>query len=535
MRLMILENRRLRNTMRASESVVSIGSSPECGVHLPDPRIGVHQASLTQDDDGGWWLEVVDTTVPTCLNRAVQKGRAKVRHADEIAVGVFTIRLFMESDKTREDLRRERMRALAEHHVQTVPLGTVIHKFEDEMAISKEHIEQITLLAVRLEQMENVGDLVTPLLRFMLRTFDAGRVWIGIRKSDDGDFTWTLGLDHNGHPCDRPPFSENMQTRCLTHTQYLCVPEVPLSDVGSAMAVPLPCQSGNLGMLYVENNMNDQPYAESSLSALSAMACSVAGPVEDVLHKLAAKRRVTVSTEQTIARFAQDAVTPKALPQWVELQVAAYRQTGSAKCCDFYDIVQLRDKTASIIVARVGVDIAALPRRFAELRTAFRSASLYSEPPHLFARALNWIIYDGVGDHAVDLACIWVAPDTGKVQYCTAGTRVHLGQIHSDGTYNKIEPSPVPPVGQTRAPAYTSHTLELASGDTLVLATEGVNTATNAKGEVFGLSGLEENLCDGLGDTPSNVLSEFSTDLTDFLANGGGCKEDLTVLLLQRQ
>lgn len=533
MRLMILENSRLRATVQASHGTVSIGSSPECGVHLPDPRISAHQATLTRDDGGVWWLEVVDSKIPTCLNRAVQKTRSKLRHADEIAIGVYSIRLFMESNKTREELRRERMQALTKRYGEGLPLGTMAQQFDNGMEVSREHIEQMAMLAVRLEQSDSVRNLITPLLRSLLRTFEGRRVWVGIRSADRGEFEWTLGLAQNGEPCERPPFSKNMQARCLSNTQYLCVPEVPATDIGSAMAVPLACQPGNLGMLYVENGPKDPAFDASSLSALSAMACCVAMPVEDVLRKSRAKRREAVSTEQTIARATQQALTLKALPQWDELQLAAYRHAGSATCCDYYDVVQLRDRTASVIVARLAVENAAVPRYMAELRAAFRASALYAEPPHLFARALNWISYDGAAGHGIELTCAWIAPATGKVQYCTAGNGVILGRVHSDGTCEMIPPGTTPPIGRTRGPTYVSQALELAAGDTLVMATQGVNAATNAEGKAFGMSGLEENLCDGLGDTPSHVLTELAQELTDFVS-GGDCKEDVTVLLIQR-
>ncbi len=534
MRLMILHNRRLRTTMRADHGVLSIGSSPECGVHLPDPKISAHQASLAQDEKGAWWLEVLDTSMPTSLNRAVQKSRAKLRHADEIKLGAFAIRFFLESDRSRDELKRERLTALSKRHGESLPLGTVIQKFENEMSVSKEHLEQMTLLALRLETAESMNDLMTPLLRSAIRTFDAARAWIGIRRTEHSDFEWSQGMNSAGKPCERPPYSEKMQSRCLVHTQYLCVPESPAKGVRSAMAVPLACTPGNLGLLYVENDPDSEEYGQASLQALSAMACCVARPVENVLRQMTAKRRVTVSAEHSVARATQDAVTPKALPQWDDLLAAVYRRAGSARCSDFYDIMQLRDKTAFILVARPEVQGELLSRYFAELRATFRTSALYSEPPHLFARAINWIVFEGRERHTIDLACVTVNPTTGKVHYCLAGTGIGAGKIHADGTCEPVVDKPGPPVGQVRAPELASHSLDLASGDTLALATEGINSITNAEGEVFGRDGLKDNICDALGDTPSHVLSELESDLDDFV-EGGDCPDDLTVVLLQRR
>jgi len=70
----------LRRTVRAAGGRLAIGSDPSCDVHLPDPKLLKHQASLALDDTGNWWLEVQDPSVPTCLNRAVQKARAQLKH-----------------------------------------------------------------------------------------------------------------------------------------------------------------------------------------------------------------------------------------------------------------------------------------------------------------------------------------------------------------------------------------------------------------------------------------------------------------------
>jgi hypothetical protein len=533
MQLMILENRRLRTTMKATPGTISIGSSPECGVCLPDPKISPHQASLMQDKDGAWWLEVLDTTLPTCLNRTIQKSRTKLRHADEIELGTFAIRLFMESEKTREELQRERMVELTRKHGQTLPLGTIVRKSEDPMTLRKEDLEQMTLLAVRLEQMTSVRDLLTPVLRAVLRTCDGRRAWIGVRRDEESpDFDWSLALNVKGEPCERPPFSDKMQTRVMANTQYLCCPQAPVEGIRSVMAVPLVGQRGNLGMLYVENDAGDQPFSEAAFNTLCAMSSCVAMPVENVLRMSVSKQRAVISTQQTIARSTQDALTLRAVPQWDRLQVAAYRCMGTRRCCDFYDIVQLRDKTAAIVVARLNVDETGVPRCFAEIRTMFRAAGLYSEPPHLFARALNWLIFEGEGQKTIDLAAAWIDPEGGKVQFCLAGDGVRLGRVRTDGTCNITDAKGLPAIGQTRAPAYESLSFGLSPGDSIILATAGFNTALNAKGEALGIAGLQDSLCDGMGSAPGQVLGEFVADLNEF-TTGGSCPDDLTVVLAQ--
>ncbi len=207
MRLMILEERKLRDTFRASTGTVSIGSDAGCDIHLPDPRLGKRHLEITRDSEGIWWLDVRESSVPTCLNRSVQKTRAKLRHADEIEIGSFSIRFLTESDQSREELQHQRLLALTKHHGESLPLGTILLKENADLTISREHLEQFTLLTIRLSQVEALGDAMAPVLRAMARTFEARRAWIGVRKSGRGDFDWTLGQSAQGQPCVRPPFS----------------------------------------------------------------------------------------------------------------------------------------------------------------------------------------------------------------------------------------------------------------------------------------------------------------------------------------
>jgi serine phosphatase RsbU (regulator of sigma subunit) len=401
------------------------------------------------------------------------------------------------------------------------------------VTVGKELLEQTTLLALRLGQFDSAKDLLAPILRAMIRTFSAKRGWMGIRSEDHGPLESSLGVTDHGQPCDRPAFSEIMQQRCLGSMQYLHCAEAPAPGLRSAMAVPLICQSGTLGMLYVENDAGDPPFDDAAFDGFCALACSVAMPIETVIRKSLAKRQAVVGAELTIGRVTQDAVTPKALPQWTELYVAGYRLMGKERCCDYYDIVQLPDKTASAIVATIDADATALPRTMAEVRTAFRSSALHVDAPHLFARALNWLLSAGEGRVAVDLAQVWIAPATGKVQYTIVGPGVHLARVSPEGDFQWIETPRTESIGRAKVIAAELATFELAQGEALIIATDGVNKAADAKGEFFKLAGLEDSLGDGLSRTPGQALAELETDLTEFL-KGGANPDDLTVVLVRR-
>ncbi|MBX3396995.1 MAG: SpoIIE family protein phosphatase [Phycisphaerae bacterium] len=534
MRLMILENQRLRNSLKMEGSgLITIGSDSRCHVHLPDPRLGKHQANILQDDAGEWWLEVLEHSVPTCLNRAVQKNKARLRHADEIECGEFSIKFYLDPDRSREELHHDRIMAIAKSHAESLPLNSIILKDEVDLSLTRDQLERVARLTLALNDAAHAGESLPLVLASAIDMFAARRAWIAIRCAEKGTFDWALGQSQNGTPIERPRFSEITEPRCIKFAHHICTPQAPDPIVGAAMAVPIVGTKFTLGMLYLEVDPADPIYDEKSLIALKAFACAAAIPLEAVLNRMTSSRRSAAATELTVARATQDALTPKALPQWDEMQVAAYRRIGEQNCTDLYDVIQLRDKTAALLLARVHWPLHLVPCKFGEIRAAFRSAVLYGEAPHLFARALNWMLDDGNVKTRVDLAVARVWPGSGKVHLCVAGSHVIAGRVQSDGTAERIATGQTPGVGQARGTPFEVVPLLLGEGDSFVLATDGVESARNASGQAFGIDALCDIVCDGLGDTPSHVLKELATDLDEFLV-GGESPEDTTVLLLRR-
>ena len=119
------------------------------------------------------------------------------------------------------------------------------------------------------------------------------------------------------------------------------------------------------------------------------------------------------------------------------------------------------------------------------------------------------------------------------MNYCAAGRGVHLGVVFSDGQAQKLDAKRSESIGRVKNPALELQTLDLGHGHTLGLVTAGVHSAVNAAGEKFGLIGVEEALCDALGDAPGQVLSELAADITTFLEEGQ-CPEDISILLVRR-
>ena len=166
----------------------------------------------------------------------------------------------------------------------------------------------------------------------------------------------------------------------------------------------------------------------------------------------------------------------------------------------------------------------------AEAQATFRLAALHKDPPHVFLRSLNWVLYDGEDDHPLNCFVGTIDPQTGQIRYALAGEAraFIIGNRGEERRLGTLEPTP--PLGVVRSAAYALLPEQLAPSETLVVFTPGVTTARNRNNEVFGEERFINILCDGFGQLASAMLKEMLTDLRSF-TEGGVQPEDITVLL----
>ena len=132
----------------------------------------------------------------------------------------------------------------------------------------------------------------------------------------------------------------------------------------------------------------------------------------------------------------------------------------------------------------------------------------------------------------VTVFCAIYNTKTGLVTYCNAGHNPpHL--LRSDGTVEELPRSKNVLVGIFDGVAFEEDTLQLASGDTLVMFTDGVTEAWNPQKMEFGTERLNAIL-GGLVDKGSRqIVDTIKTAITDF-AEGAEQSDDITMLVIKK-
>ena len=115
----------------------------------------------------------------------------------------------------------------------------------------------------------------------------------------------------------------------------------------------------------------------------------------------------------------------------------------------------------------------------------FRTLSAHDESPESIMKSFNAAINDNNSDMMFITMFLGILDmETGTVRYCNAGHNPPI--IIRNGQTEFLATKPSLLLGVEPDATYTSHTLDLAPGDSLFLYTDGLTEAENVRKELFG-------------------------------------------------
>ncbi len=247
-------------------------------------------------------------------------------------------------------------------------------------------------------------------------------------------------------------------------------------------------------------------------------------------EKVEAGERTMRLHEQDIerAREIQQALMPKQLPQIRGCQLAAECQPARIVGGDYYDAIRLGDSSIAIVVGDVsgkGMAAALLMSNLQAIVRAFASGGL--EPHELCAKANRLIAANVAPGKYITFFYAVVDAARLRLDYCNAGHNPPMLQ-HRDGTMATLgEGGPV--LGVFPGACYAGGTAELRPDDCLVLFTDGITEAMNAKDEEFGEDRLMALLSQRFAGA-DECRRQIVAAVTQF--SNGAFQDDATVLVM---
>jgi sigma-B regulation protein RsbU (phosphoserine phosphatase) len=243
-----------------------------------------------------------------------------------------------------------------------------------------------------------------------------------------------------------------------------------------------------------------------------------------------------LEAELDMAKQVQDGLLPERLPDLKGWELhAEYMPTGKVGG-DFFDIVDLGDGSAFLIMADVsghGVPAALVTAmaKMAFLRHVKASADFSVSE---ILRQVNSDLVKAIRtDHYLTVFAGHLQIDSGRLRYSRV-CHPYPFIIRADGDSDRITQRGGFFIGMNEDSLYEEAELVIGHGDLLFLYTDGLNETTDPRGRQFGMHRLEAALLSSHLDGPAAAVHNALAQREGF-ACGKAPNDDITVLALRRR
>ena len=298
-------------------------------------------------------------------------------------------------------------------------------------------------------------------------------------------------------------------------------------------AFPLRAKGLVVGVMVVEGPAEELGKAGRAMNILSGIAHQTAIAIENtrLVAELATRQRL--EQELKVARDIQTSFLPSCCPEAPGWQLAAFWRAARQVGGDFYDFLPLPREHQGLVVADVADKGVPAALFMAVTRTLTRSAAIggHRTPAEALMRVNELILSDARSDLFVTMFLADLSP-VGRVVYANAGHNPPLVVHAATGEVEYLKAHGMA-LGVVPEVTLRDQQIKLENGDVLVLYTDGVTDALNARGDEFGLARLEQAIvshrrrsADGIVVAIQAALSEFVGDEPPF--------DDLTLIVAKR-
>ncbi len=242
-----------------------------------------------------------------------------------------------------------------------------------------------------------------------------------------------------------------------------------------------------IGTLAVGKNPTKKPWTAAQTNVIHTFADFLAIQIVNARLQEEQVKNTLVSRELEIAKTIQQALLPKKLPHFPGFGLAGFCESARQVGGDFYDVVQIDDDSALLIIADVmgkGIPAAMFA---AILRSLLRAAPEYSQQPAALLARVNRLLFQELSDVEMFITAHLAHLDFKK-RKVTSACAGHCPVLLASPCWQKMKalsPEGIP-LGILPDAAFAFQTEDLPPQTRLLLYTDGLTDAQNSAGNFFG-------------------------------------------------
>jgi sigma-B regulation protein RsbU (phosphoserine phosphatase) len=300
--------------------------------------------------------------------------------------------------------------------------------------------------------------------------------------------------------------------------------------------VPILMRGGTLtGLLVLGAKLSEESYSREDQRLLSAAAAQAGVTLEnmrlaeDMAARIEAERRMARDME--IAKQVQARLFPQKSPPLDTLEYAGRCIQARDVGGDYYDFLNLGKGRMGIVLADIvgkGIPGALL---MANLQADVRSqCAIASQDLPQFLKSVNQSFFESTDDGRYATLFFGDYQDSARrLRFANCGHNPPL-LVHPNGMTERLTATATV-LGLFEEWESSLGDVQIASGDVLVIYTDGVTEADNAEGEEFGESRLLEIVRHHLTVPVPLILDAILRGALEFSGGEGKMRDDLTLVV----
>jgi sigma-B regulation protein RsbU (phosphoserine phosphatase) len=313
-----------------------------------------------------------------------------------------------------------------------------------------------------------------------------------------------------------------------------------LSALSARLLLPLSVKDKLLGVVTLGEKRSEEPYSPNDLRLLKSVASQTALALSNAqLSAIVAEevaRREKLNREIEIAREVQERLFPQRLPDVAGLRYFGQCRTALGVGGDYYDFLALQDEKLGVALGDVSGKGIAAALTMASLQASLRAEAMRAGDnlASLIARVNNMVYDASTEDRYATLFYAQFDPESRRLVYVNAGhcPPILLRSSANGHVVERLDQAGGTVVGLVPDATYVQAQVDLASGDLVVIYTDGFSEAMNANLEEWGEKRLLEAVqsCDGLA--AKEAICKIM-QAADAFANGAPQSDDMTLVILR--
>src|SRR5215468_2746556 len=528
-----------------------IGRRSDCQIFVPDMRVSRQHARLWKTGES-WEIEDLGSNNGTFVNGIKVQAATQIRHDDEILIANNRIRV-----ETRESTPDGKIPSDGGNAVTIVDVSdraSMIRSREDSGSgrlpivssgiLSVADQRAVRLLERKLDALTQIlhataasdtsdallGKLVDALLELFPQAED-----VGVLVEDER--TGELKVQCQRHR--KPAFGGDLRVpgtiiqHVISDRRGVLLGETADENdegVGTRMGAPLIFHGVHYGVVYVESKHSGFRQEDVDLLQTVATQAGLAMHATRVQNQLMTREKL--ERDLRVARQIQRSLLPANVPQVVGLDFAVHYEAAYQIGGDFYDFIWHDPSHLGLAVGDVAGKAISAALYMARLTSELRSRAAIARTPARLLRRVNQEIAQ-LGDDGMFATLVYCIYDleNRSLVFTNAGHCVPLLRRGDRVFPLQAERAHTPPLGVTAELEAGEARVQLHSGDMLIMVSDGILEARDARGNDYGLSRLSRRIRTARGKV-DDVVKAILADIDSHCGEQGQQGDDMTLVAM---